>query len=264
MKKRTNSKPTQASPDPVAAINKLEAKMSQGLAAFDARLAATSTTTPSLDQLAADFRSFRECMLQALNVLRMQISAVAQVSDDLDNQGRRKFLLFRGVSESPDEGISTVVTAMCVEKLGLSDFKQSQIKQCFRLQSGSPTATDRPRPILVRFSDRATRALVWDNKKVLKGTPVSVCEFLTARRRDIFLEARRRFGMRYCWTQDGNVFLKSPDGGHKIRLNSRQDLDAIPVPAQTPAPTQTQADGASRPALDRAAKKAKLVGTANK
>ncbi|KAG7306972.1 hypothetical protein JYU34_002213 [Plutella xylostella] len=254
MKKRTSSKPTLSSPDPVAAINKLEAKLSQGLATFDARLAAANTSTPTLEQLAADFRTFKECILQTLNLLKTQIAAVTQVSDDLDNQGRRKFLLFRGVCESTDEDVSKVVSSMCVQKLGLSDFTASDIKKCFRLNSASSASkTDRPRPILVRFRDASTRAQVWGKKKSLKATPVSICEFLTARRRDMFLEARRRFGMKNCWTQDGNVFVKPPDGGNKIRINSRQDLDAIPAPMQAPA------DMASRPTLDRAAKKNKLV-----
>ncbi|KAG7296213.1 hypothetical protein JYU34_021321 [Plutella xylostella] len=256
MKKRVSSKPTQSSPDPVAAINILEAKLSQGLASFDARLAAANTATPTLDQLAADFRSFKEWILQALDLLKSQISAVTQVSDDLDNQGRRKFLLFHGISESSGEDISSTVTSVCVEKLGLSEFQATDIKRCFRLNSGSSPQTDRPRPILVRFCDATTRAAVWGKKKALKGMPVSICEFLTARRRDIFVEARRRFGVKNCWTQDGNVFVKPLDGGNKIRINSRQDLDAIPAPTQAPA------DGTSRPALDRAAKKSKLV-TAN-
>ncbi|KAF9796052.1 hypothetical protein SFRURICE_006831, partial [Spodoptera frugiperda] len=71
---------------------------------------------------------------------------------------------------------------------------------------------DRSRPILVPFPTLEIKASVWRAKTGLRRFEVSVQECLTRSSQELFVRARRHFGICVCWTQDGNIFLKTADG----------------------------------------------------
>ncbi|KAL4721307.1 hypothetical protein ACJJTC_012847 [Scirpophaga incertulas] len=52
------------------------------------------------------------------------------------------------------------------------------------------------RPILVRFMSTHHRQTVWEAKTALKGSGVTLSEFLTQTRHGVFLDARRHFGFK--------------------------------------------------------------------
>ncbi|CAG4930217.1 unnamed protein product [Colias eurytheme] len=88
--------------------------------------------------------------------------------------------------------------------------------------------SDRPRPIVVKFKDISLKRKIWSAKKDLKGSGITLSEFLTKSRHDLFMAARKRFGVERCWTRDGNIFLIGPDG-NRHQINAPADLDDIPV-----------------------------------
>lgn len=54
-------------------------------------------------------------------------------------------------------------------------------------------------------------------KTSLKGTAVSVREFLTRTGQMIFAKSHQHFGMKAVWTQDDTVVIEAPDGcRHKV------------------------------------------------
>ncbi|XP_063371625.1 uncharacterized protein LOC134659848 [Cydia amplana] len=126
--------------------------------------------------------------------------------------------------------------------------------------------TDRPRPVLVRFSDYAVRNAVWAKKTALKGTSVVLSEFLTRQRQTLFLAARRHFGVRSVWSLDGNIYIKL-SSGKKERVTTSEQLQALtaqhapvqssgnsvaPAPAPAPLLAPSSSAAAGEPASDSA------------
>lgn len=202
------------------AVKVLEAKFDEQIKVFQKRLDAAPPST-ELQQLVTDFDAFKNMMQTALEALKIQVSTLAQLTDELDNRSRRKFLLFRGIPEAKGENLPSTIQGVVSTKLKIK-IEETELKSCFRLGSPLP---DKPRPILVRFVNQDTRSDIWRAKKELKGSTISVAEFLTSKRREIFKEARQVFGKTNSWTQDGNIFIKLSDG-KKVRLSSLEQLRA--------------------------------------
>lgn len=242
-------KPTIYSTDPLAAIMELDAKLENCAASFEGRLSsASSTSNPSLEQLAADFKQFKVCMKLAIDLIRAQVSHVTSAVDEMENRNRRKFLLFRGLKETEGENLRSILSGVIVDKLQFKEFNPDSIRFCYRL--GKDTSKAGKRPVLVRFQSLDVRARIWQSKKELKGADVSVAEYLTAPRRAIFNDARKFYGVHKCWSQDGSVYLLVPDGT-KHRLLSQAQLKEImqkfPPTQPRPMPGPSTTAAANRP-----------------
>lgn len=96
--------------------------------------------------------------------------------------------------------------------MGMADFSRGSIKVCHRLGS---TTQGKQRAILMRFYDRECRAEVWKKKTSLKGSGITISEFLTKERRGVFSAARNHFGVSRCWTQEGSIIIALPDGSRQ-------------------------------------------------
>ncbi|KAF9811198.1 hypothetical protein SFRURICE_002567 [Spodoptera frugiperda] len=88
------------------------------------------------------------------------------------------------------------------------------------------------------MQDVDTRDKVWYNKTKLKGTGITISEFLTKTRHQVFMAARNKFGVANCWTKAGHIYVLGPDGV-RHRIASLTELRAIgesgAVPEQSPA-----------------------------
>lgn len=136
-----------------------------------------------------------------------------QKTDDLEQYGRRNNLRFFGVEEKEGEDTDRVVIGLC-ESLGV-DLPVSAICRSHRVgRSPAPEADGKKkgRPLIVRFMSYRDRRQVFNVKKKLKGTGVTIREDLTARRAEVFREAAQRFGIRSTWTIDGRVMWQRKDG----------------------------------------------------
>lgn len=200
-------------------IKGLEGSFEQRMKAFEDRLNQGGPVS-NLNQLAADFQIFKESFLTELELIKTQINSLIQITDDIDSRSRRKFLLFRGVDESQSENSVEVVVGIIKSRLHLNNINNNHIKSCFRLGN---VGDKKPRPLLVKFDNLGLRSDVWLAKKALKGSSISLSEFLTPRRREIFKEARSVFGMKSCWSHDCNIYLKLPQS-EKIKLSSLNQL----------------------------------------
>ncbi|CAH1647340.1 unnamed protein product [Spodoptera littoralis] len=187
-------------------------------------------------KIAKEFRVFRVLVYKILGTLRRQISECCKCSDEQETRHRRKDLVFMGIPKVKDEDCSKVVLEIINTRLQLN-LPLSAIKASRRL--GASTK-DLPRPILVRFTTIGNKALVWRAKTGLRGSKISAREFLTRSRQELFVKARHHFGMRACWTQDGNIFLKTADGTkHKVKcsgdlsplLSKYSKVVGVPKPA---------------------------------
>lgn len=202
--------------------------------AFQTRLEGSSTPASDDNQqaLADEFAEFRAFVLAAIKSLQEQIYLLAKEADAQEMRARLKILLIHGVPEKNGQDLSAAVTDVIAKQLKVSDFKADHISRCNRM--GRTSTTGKPRPILVKLRDISMKHTIWLAKTALKGTGVTVSEFLTKSRHDAFMMARQRFGINKCWTRDGFVFVLAADG-KRHRITSLAELNKLDAPAAAAA-----------------------------
>lgn len=194
---------------------------------FQHQLQKTSPTPPNTATLASEFTAFRLFIMSSLETLQRQVELLAREMDRLEMRGRRKILLLHGIPEEKSEDITSVVMTTVANKLKMDKFSTESISRAHRL---GQTTSSKPRPLLVKFKDVTLRDKVWFAKTQLKGTGITVSEFLTKSRHSIFMAARQRFGVSKCWTRDGIIHVLAPDGSHHL-IECLADLEGISSPA---------------------------------
>ncbi|KAF9408023.1 hypothetical protein HW555_012150 [Spodoptera exigua] len=189
---------------------------------IEAQIQSAGSSKDTVARIAEEFRTFRELVFDMLKLLRSQVTECCRNIDGLEMRNRRKAVVFQGIPEEDREDCSQVMLQIINGKLG-QDFPVSALKVCHRLGVHNKS---HHRPILVRFSSVDYKASVWRAKTRLQGTKITVKEFLTRPRQEVFVRARQHFGMRACWTQDGNIFLKASDGS-KHRVVCMEELSPL-------------------------------------
>ncbi|XP_072938677.1 uncharacterized protein [Epargyreus clarus] len=212
---------------------------------FQKELKKASPAVVSTTSLASEFTSFKTFIVTALSTLQRQVEFLGREMDRAETRARRKMLLLHGVPEDDSEDTSSMVTRIVREKLNIGTFTSASISRCHRL--GRPN-DKKPRPVVVKFREAPLRDKVWFAKTKLKGTGITLSEFLTKTRHAVFMEARRRHGVKQCWTRDGLIHVLAADGS-RHQVDSLVRLDAIPKatsPVQTTSDAQKQDRIASR------------------
>lgn len=219
----------------------LEDTFTRKMEALEAQIQCAGPAKDTVARVAEEFRTFRELVFSMLGLLRTQIGECAKHLDGLETRHRRKALIFQGVAEVDHEDSTAVILDVISNKLALKNLSVSSIKVCHRLGAANK---EHHRPILVRFSSYEDKSVVWKAKTRLKGTSISVKEFLTKVRQSIFGKARLHFGMRSCWTQDGVIVLKAFDGS-KHKVSSMDELSPLLVkfPKSQDPKAQSTGDG---------------------
>lgn len=191
------------------------------MAQFEAELNKKSTNNTGT--LADEFAVFKSFVLQSLKSFSQHIETLAREVDNMEMRSRRNMLLFHGIEEHKDEDPSKVVAETIKQRLKLN-FTSADIKRCHRM--GRQSSGDKPRPVVVKLKTSELRNSVWSSKAKLKGTGITVSEFLTRSRHNTFMAARERFGITKCWTRDGYVYVLSSDGS-RHRISTLAELDKV-------------------------------------
>lgn len=205
----------------------LEESLGSRMAHFEKLLRPTSSSASvskaNLDSLSQEFNEFRLFVMDMFKLLRSQIDSLTVQLDDVDNYNRRNALLFHGLPEKENEDCTDTVVNLIQSTMNLKSIHASCIYLCHRLGAKND---QRARPVIVRFTDMSVRNIVWNTKKALKSSPTVMGEFLTKYRHDLFLGARKHFGVSSSWTSNGVVFVKTPDN-IRNRISSASFLDKI-------------------------------------
>ncbi|CAG4930685.1 unnamed protein product [Colias eurytheme] len=184
--------------------------------------ASTDTST----QIAAEFNLFRAFVTTSLECLQSQLDILMKLYDQQETRSRRKMLLIHGVPEKSQENPSLLVCDLLSKHFKLPNLSEESISRCHRL---GRMQESKPRPIVLKLNDVKLRDKVWLNKVCLKGTGITLSEFLTKQRHNAFMSARKRFGIDKCWTRDGCIFIIGPNGS-RYRATCIADVDTIPAP----------------------------------
>lgn len=183
--------------------------------------AATPTSPPS--NIAAQFGAFRSFVLAALEGLQLQLDILTRKQDEMEMRSRKKILLIHGIQENKNEKISSVVSKVLSEHINIPGINEDSICRCHRLGYSN---SEKTRAVLVKFHDLSLKNKIWYAKSRLKNTGITLSEFLTKDRHNMFVAARQRYGISKCWTKDGNVMVTAPDGSIKC-IHTMAELNAL-------------------------------------
>ena len=174
------------------------------------------------------------CMKGTISNLLNKIGEVEQYS-------RRNCLLINGIKEAdpPKENVSEetsevstqentdiAVLLLFNEKLGV-DVHIKDIDRTHRIGRQKQKNKDAPRPIIVKFSNYNTRQRVFQARRKLIGTQITIVENLTSKRVAILSKTRNKFGVRNVWSLDGRIFAVVE--GVKTRIDSIEQIDGLGV-----------------------------------
>lgn len=202
-------------------INDLTELFNNRMADFQRDLKSSIPATSPTSNINAQFGSFCSFVLTALENLQRQVEILGRQYDELEMRSRKKMLLVHGISED-NESLSVAVTSTLSKYLHL-DLTSETFSRCHRL---GRLSTGKPRAVLIKFKDTTIKDKVWSLKTKLKGTGVTVSEFLTKSRHKVFLAARQRFGISKCWTRDGVITVLGSDST-RHRVVTFSDLNGI-------------------------------------
>ena len=205
-------------------MDELSTMFSSRMGEFEKSLSQPCSTasTPTVKALTAEFHTFKAFVWKTLSLLKSQVELVAFGMDRLDTHSRRKVLLFHGIKEEKDEDVVRKTMDVIHRHMKLSDVGSATIESCHRLGARKDSA----RPVLVRFSSLQVRSNVWKAKTSLKGTKITLTEFLTKSRQEVFVAARKHFGLRKCWSADGMVVILLGDKS-KVKICTLSELKLI-------------------------------------
>lgn len=200
-------------------MDALEKLFSTRMAEYEEKLQNASSdvnSAPEITALAREFTDFKSFICQALSNMKTQIELLALGLDRHETAMRRKVLLIHGVPEKSNEKLHDVVVQIVTNQMKLPEVGKDFIHVCHRLGSSQRKS----RPILLRLFSMEHRRIIWDGKRSLKGTGITLSEFLTQGRHQTFIAARKHFGVKSCWSVEGKIAIISLDKKrHKLETS---------------------------------------------
>lgn len=151
---------------------------------------------------------------------------LAVKTDELEQYQRRNNLRIHGLEEVSGEDTDAIVADLCRNRLSL-DLPTEAISRSHRVGKQQTPGRDgkrRHRPIIVQFTSYQNRRLVFNSKKRLKGSGITITEDLTAQRAAVYRRAVELHGVRRSWTMDGRVQWLDKDGRRGVATRM-VDLD---------------------------------------
>ena len=135
-------------------------------------------------------------------------------ADDQERYSRRNCLLIHGLTETKTEDTDEMVLDVINNKLNI-EMSQISIDRSHRLGKRKGPG-QKPRAIIVKFTRYKDRHHVFTNKKLLKGSGISVTESLTLKRMKHLRKAREQHGFVNVWALDGKIMFKGNEGNPKV------------------------------------------------
>ena len=165
--------------------------------------------TSKFDELEKE-RKEKDELINSLQIevssLKVEVKNLEKKADDQEQYSRRNCLLIHGLTETKTEDTDEMVLDVINNKLNI-EMSQISIDRSHRLGKRKGPG-QKPRAIIVKFTRYKDRHHVFRNKKLLKGTGISVTESLTVKRMEHLKKAREQHGFGNVWTLDGKIMFK--------------------------------------------------------
>jgi len=208
-------------------LNKLlatfENKLKDRLEMVNGEIYSTNVRIDRLEKKLAESEQIVDSYRTEQTALRRELAAAEQRLEEQEQYSKRDNLVFHGIPEHGDEDTMKKVIEVCQRHFPSVNVQTSDISISHRL----PTrASDKPKPIIVRFARRDVRQQIFRSKKQLKNTKLMVVEQLTTKRLKLVTTANglvREGKLAGTWTNDGKVVIKLLNDETRI-VNTERDL----------------------------------------
>ncbi|KAJ8730238.1 hypothetical protein PYW07_017276 [Mythimna separata] len=201
-------------------------------------VSSNEVTHKTIASLSRDFMEFKCLIWKTMSALKTQMELLTVGLDRHEMASRRQVLILHGLAEQKDEDHTSQAVLTIKDKMKIVNISSSDISSCHRLGADS----SKPRPLLIRFNSHNLRSEVWRSKTLLKGSGLVISEFLTRPRHDVFINARKHFGVKQCWTSEGKIVILLPDKSRR-RIESAAELQQLvslfPVASNTTSSEKT-------------------------
>lgn len=198
------------------------------------------------------FAKFCEAQGQKMESLESENKQLRMKIDEVENSSRLNNVVIHGLAESPQAGPPEGQTETSHPKYRLKNSSipelldlcnnrlhvqviESDISFSFRITT---KGTNTVRPLVVGFSRRVTRDMIFASRKLLRGEPSSgspnvyINEHLTRTNSQIFARTRnlvRSHKIHSTWTAGGRVFLRQSESSLEkpMRVDSLDELQGF-------------------------------------
>ena len=202
-------------------------KQVQSLIMKAVAVAIASTTETVIQNLKQEIAEAKT-VSNDVEILKVRVEEQKAASEKLEQYTRKENVKIFGLNESENENLEEKVVILSKEA-GV-DITSNDISVCHRL----PGNGSGPRPVIVKFVRRKTKASIMKSKKNLRTKPdyqnVYVSDDLTSTRMKIVKGLRNEESASKVWTIDRKIYcVLNTDGKEtKLTLNSVKDIAKLP------------------------------------
>lgn len=165
-----------------------------------------------------------------VSIIKKSVTVLQQQTQKLELQNNSHFLIINGIKEENNQDLYDILTQLFKNKLSL-DINKSNLSYLYRMGKkidSTRKANGAARPIAVKFCQKWARDLVFNKKRLLKGSGIVIVEMLTSENISLFKKVRAMMG-KSAWTFNGVVYVESASGKKQIKNESEIGEIVIPV-----------------------------------
>lgn len=127
-----------------------------------------------------------------------------KMQDRTEQLLKRNSIRIEGLTEVKNENTVHLVTEFLQKTLKIN-CNENDIDSAYRIESSHKNAI--PRPTLVRFVTNHKKNEVFNAKKCLKQSKISIFEDLTRSRYSLLKAAKKKYGSNHAWSMGGRIFV---------------------------------------------------------
>lgn len=192
-----------------------------------------SSANKKVSDFILKFNKFESTINSSLAAIKQDVQNMEAKVTNLDNKykymevrDRQNFILVHGIKEDVGDMQEHLLKLINLKLLNVSNdselcVKKRDINRCYRLGKKD---SEKTRPIAVQFCTQWIRDMVFDKKKLLKGTKVVFTEFLIDENLKLLRLAKQVMG-KAAWTFRGLVYAGNKE--NKILLRKQEDLEKL-------------------------------------
>ena len=166
---------------------------------------------------------------ETVELLKINELNNTQKLDNLEQELKLKNLIIHGLPSREEQETPEIVVDSLKKHLNI-DIKETDIEESFRL--GKPDNTSSHRPVLIKFTNKTVRNLIYKTKSKLKDSKkrIYINEDFTKKNSALFRKTRqlkKEGKIANTWTKNGIVFYIHYDQESPETIRNESDLNMI-------------------------------------
>ena len=154
-------------------------------------------------------------MEENVSVMNKKVKNLKKEIDKHEQYSRQNYLLVHRIVETDDKVTDDLVIDTISPKMNI-EISRANLVRTYSIGKKQP-GQNKPRPMILKLSKYNVRKKVFSNKKIPRGSNVSITESLIPRRKEILKKARIEHWFTNVWTSDGKILYKSATD-NKVKL----------------------------------------------